>query len=53
MRVVYGIEVVDSKDRYVVQAEKANATLAEGGVPRMFLVDTIPLCEARIIFNTS
>ena len=42
IRAVYGLEVRDTNEPYVVNAERLLGGLAEAGVPGAFLVDTLP-----------
>ena len=44
LRTVYGIEIRDTDDPFVVNAQKVVGSLAEAGIPGAFLVDTLPFC---------
>ena len=45
MSVVYGLDITDTKDRYLDVAEKSISHLAQAGMPGAFLVDMLPWCE--------
>ena len=46
MLVTYGIEVIDSDDKYIAAAETAVGNVSEAFRPGAFLVDTIPACAS-------
>lgn len=42
MSIAYGIDILPEDDPYVVNAEKAIATVAQAAIPGRYLVDTFP-----------
>ena len=47
MRVTYGIEIKETNDIYIANAEKAVHTMSEAGNLGSFLVDALPICADR------
>ena len=45
MKILYGIDVQESADPYILTAEEAMAGFNEAGVPGSFLVDIFPILK--------